>query len=491
MTTQEQINGKLMDACNTFRGIIDPEQFKNYILVMLFLKYISDAWTEHYEEYAKKYDSHETILRRMKSERFVIPEGSHFNDLYKLCNGDNLGTAIDRVLADIETANGEKLANNILTRQSFNSEQLGSQAEKTRRLSSLLKDFKTLDLRPSMVEGDIIGEAYIYLIGIFASDAGKKAGEFFTPTPVSQLVAELSGVKAGHTICDPACGSGSLLLRTARAAKSKDHNYALFGMEVNINTWALAKMNMFLHGEDDADIRRCDSIIDPQLLEGGKLMQFDVIVANPPFSLDKWGYDEVQKDIHRRFEWGFPPKGTGDWAFIQTMLAMAREKSGRVAVVVPHGVLFRGAGEAKIREQAVKHNYLEAVIGLPGKLFQTTGIPVAILIFDKGRKKNTVMFIDASKEFAAGKNQNLLEARHIQRIVEAYKEGKGIERFARAVPLAEIEQNGCNLNIPRYVDTFEEEEPVDLALLESELKTAEAELKAAEAELAALLKGVK
>ncbi|MGL5721790.1 MAG: type I restriction-modification system subunit M [Brevinema sp.] len=497
MTTQETINNKLLDACDTFRGIIDAEQFKNYILTMLFLKYISDAWKEHYAEYAQKYgDNDEMILRRMKSERFVIPKGFLFDDLYKARHDDNIGQKIDEALQKIESSNSSKLDNNILTRQSFNTEQLGSQTEKNRRLSQILVDFNSLDLRPSQVSGDIIGESYIYLISEFASGAGKKAGEFFTPLSISKLLAELSGVKEGLTICDPACGSGSLLLRTARMAKSSNHNYALFGMEVNGSTYALAKMNMFLHGEDDADIRWCNSLTDPQLLENDKLMQFDILVANPPFSLDKWWFPKdtasktIPSDRHHRFDWGMPPQSKGDWAFILTMLAMCKEKSGRVAVIVPHGVLFRGSSEGKIREEVIKSNYLDAVIGLPPNLFQSTGIPVAILVFDKGRTREDVMFIDASQEFTPQKNQNLLEDAHIARIAEAYKTRKDVERFSRAVPVSEIEDNGCNWNIPRYVDTYEEEAPIDLEQVKKELDIVDKELKEAEAKLKDLLKDV-
>ena len=237
--------------------------------------------------------------------------------------------------------------------------------------------------------GDIIGECYIYLISRFASDAGKKAGEFYTPAAVSRLLAGLAAPQPGNTICDPACGSGSLLIRAAEQVGSD--NFALYGQEVNGATWALARMNMFLHAKDAARIEWCDTLNSPALIEGDHLMRFDIVVANPPFSLDKWGAEDAPKDQYGRFWRGVPPKSKGDYGFITHMIEIAKRHSGRVAVIVPHGVLFRGGAEGRIRQALIEENLLDAVVGLPANLFTTTGIPVAVLIFDRSREEGGQM----------------------------------------------------------------------------------------------------
>jgi len=314
-------------------------------------------------------------------------------------------------------------------------------------------------LRPTRVSEDIIGECYIYLISRFASDAGKKAGEFYTPAAVSNLLAKLAAPQAGNTICDPACGSGSLLIRAAEQVGSD--NFALYGQEVNGATWALARMNMFLHSKDAARIEWCDTLNSPALIEGDQLMKFDIVVANPPFSLDKWGAENAEHDQYSRFWRGIPPKSKGDYAFITHMIEIAKRESGRVVVIVPHGVLFRGGSEGQIRKTLIEENLLDAVVGLPSNLFTTTGIPVAILVFDRSReqgganeKRKDVLFIDASKEFTPGKTQNLLDEGHITKIVDTYRARREIDKFSNRAMPEEIKENEFNLNIPRYVDSF-------------------------------------
>ena len=266
-----------------------------------------------------------------------------------------------------------------------------------------------------------------------------------------------------------------------------DRNFALFGQESNGSTWALCRMNMFLHSFDSARVEWCDTLNSPLLVENDRLMKFNCVVANPPFSLDKWGAENAESDQYNRFWRGVPPKSKGDWAFISHMVETALEKQGRVAVVVPHGVLFRGAAEGRIRQKMIEENLLDAVIGLPGNLFQTTNIPVAILVFDRSREltakdaksaKNNVLFIDASREFVSGKNQNTLSAEHIDKIMRTYKERKEIEKYAHVAEFAEIKENDFNLNIPRYVDTFEEEEEIDIDAVQVEIDDLEKELAA-------------
>ncbi|MBT2497568.1 type I restriction-modification system subunit M [Agromyces sp. ISL-38] len=494
--TQERINRAAWEACDTFRGVVDATQYKDYILVMLFLKYVSDIWVDHARELEARFEGDDRkIQARLARERFPLPEGAGFYDLYESRKADNIGELINKALEAIEDTNRSKL-DRVFRNIDFNSEaNLGEVKERNRRLKLLLEDFHKpdLDLRPSRVSGDIIGETYMYLIGRFASDAGKKAGEFYTPRSVSTLLAKLAKPKAGNTIFDPACGSGSLLIQAADEVGSRD--FALFGQEVNGATWALANMNMFMHAIDSADIQWGNTLTSPTLLEHDRLKTFDVVVANPPFSLDKWGADEAASDEHKRFWRGVPPKSKGDYAFITHMIETAKRQTGRVAVVVPHGVLFRGAAEGRIRSALIEENLLDAVIGLPANLFTTTGIPVAILVFDRSREagganesRTEVLFIDASREFTPAKSQNLLEAAHIAKIVETYELRAELERYSHLATHDEIVDNEYNLNIPRYVDTFEPEAEIDVAAVQREIEQIEAELVEVRARMKGYLK---
>jgi type I restriction enzyme M protein len=513
--TQKEINDAVWKACDTFRGSIDPGIYKDYILTMLFIKYLSDVCDDKLETYLNKYNGdNERAKRAMQHERFRVPEHSHFKYLVDHRNEVNIGELIDIALEDLEEANREKLYSEdgagIFQNINFNSSVLGDTKDKNTRLKNLLLDFNkdVLDLRPSHVGGaDIIGGAYEYLIANFASDAGKKAGEFYTPGEVSTLLARLTKSAPGSRICDPTCGSGSLLIKAGQEVGSD--NYSLFGQEANGSTWALAVMNMFLHGFDNATIRWGDTIRNPKLKEGDALMKFDTVVANPPFSLDKWGkvddkegdktmvsYDP-EIDKYNRFWRGVPPKSKGDWAFISHMIETTYEGHGKVGVIVPHGVLFRGASEGKIRQKTIEENILEAVIGLPANLFFGTGIPAAILVFNKGKGDNkNVLFIDSSRHYDCGKNQNRLNNDHINHIVDTYREfsegklqpGIAEDKFSFVSTFEEIKENDFNLNIPRYVDTFEEEPEVDIMAVQKEIEKLEGELKVVQAEMDEYLK---
>ena len=489
---QSEINATAWAACDTFRGVVDPAQYQDYILVTLFLKYISDTWQDHYKGYKKQYgDDEERIHRKLTRERFVLPKGASFYDLYEQRNEPNIGELINIALDAIEEANKSKLEG-VFRNIDFNSEaNLDRTKDRNHRLKHLLEDFNKpqLNMRPSRVSEDVIGNTYIYLIERFASDAGKKAGEFYTPHKVSELLAKLAQPKEGDRICDPACGSGGLLVEAAREIDGRD--FALFGMEVNGSTWALARMNMFLHGMDGARIEWCNTLTSPALVENDRLMKFNVVVANPPFSLDKWGQDEAENDRFNRFWRGIPPKSKGDYAFISHMIEAALEKEGRVAVVAPHGVLFRGGAEGRIRRRLIEDNLLDAVIGLPANLFPTTGIPVAILVFDRSRekggtneKRRDVVFIDASREYESGKNQNTLAEGHIEKIVATYEARKDVDKYAHVASFEEIQENDFNLNIPRYVDTFEEEEEIDIDAVQREIDQLEKELAEVRAKMA-------
>ncbi len=495
---QQDVNNAAWAACDTFRGPMDAAGYKDYILVTLFLKYISDVWKDHYEELKEQYgDDDQRIRRKLERDRFVLPEGQSFYDLYDKRGEPNIGELINIALDSIETKNKAKLEG-VFRNIDFNSEaNLGKTKDRNRLLKMLLEDFNKpqLDMRPSRISEDVIGNVYIYLIERFASDAGKKAGEFYTPHKVSELVARLCKPKSGARICDPACGSGGLLIEAAKAVG--DRNYSLYGMEVNGSTWALCRMNMFLHGADSARIEWCNTLTTPALVENDKLMKFDNIVANPPFSLDKWGAEDADADTYNRFWRGVPPKSKGDYAFISHMIEAAVEKEGRVAVVVPHGVLFRGAAEGRIRQKLIEDNVLDAVIGLPGNLFPTTSIPVAILIFDRSRekggkndKRKDVIFIDASQDYKPGKNQNALLDEHLEKIIAAYDARENAPKYAHLASFDEIKENDFNLNIPRYVDTFEEEAEIDIAAVQKEIETLEKQLADIQGEMTTLLKKV-
>lgn len=493
--SQQQINTALWNACDTFRGAFDSSEYKNYILVFMFIKYLSDVWKDHYEEYKKQYgDNEELINRKLNRERFVLPKNCTFDYLYEHRNDSDIGEKIDKVLGQIEEKNLEKL-DGVFRNISFNSDKLGQTRDRNRRLKNLINDFAKpeLDFRPSLWEGkqDILGEAYMYLLEKFASGAGKKGGEFFTPKEVSSLLAKLVSPKEGDRIFDPTCGSASLLIKVAEEAKDANgnptNNFAIYGQESNGDTWALSKMNCFLHSMDSAQIEWCDTINNPKLLENDSLMKFDIVVANPPFSLDKWGHENAESDRFGRFLRGVPPKSKGDYAFILHMIETTLP-TGKVGVIVPHGVLFRGSAEGKIRQKLIEENLLEAVIGLPTNLFFGTGIPAAILIFNKAKTTDKVLFVDASKDFQDGKKQNVLRDQDIAKIVDTYKSFEEKDKYSHIATIEEIAENDFNLNIPRYVDTFEEEEPVDVAATQQEIERLENELVEVRAQMDSYLK---
>ena len=476
-TTSQDVIKIVWKACDTFRGTMDSSKYKDYILTMLFVKYVSDFYKEKLQELKARFGDNEArIQKSLKREKFQLDPTCTFDVIYENRNAENIGEIINKILMKIEDDNKEKLEG-IFRNIDFNSEsELGRTKERNAALKNLIEDFAddSLDLRPSMLDGsDVIGDAYEFLIANFASNAGKKGGEFYTPGEVSTLLAMLVGAKDGDRIYDPTCGSGSLLIKAAKEVGTQ--NFRLYGQERNGQTHALAKMNMFLHEIHDAVIEWGDTLRNPLHLENDRLMKFDKIVSNPPFSLDKWGAEELKDDVYGRFEMGLPPKSRGDYAFIQHILVSLNE-NGTAGIILPHGVLFRAASEGKIRKQIIENNWLDAVIGLPENLFFGTGIPACILIFKKNKVDNNVVFIDASKHYEKSKNQNVLRNDDIEKILEAYRNRKEVEKYCHIASFDEIKENDFNLNISRYIDTFEEEEKVNMPLIKKEIIIIEEEI---------------
>lgn len=523
-TTRKDIEAALWRGANTFRGTIDAANYKDYVLSVLFVKYLSDTYLESVDKLKKRYEDSVRLRRAINRLPFMIKEEYTFSWLYENRYVDNLGELINVALRGIEDDNPSQLAG-VFRSVDFNSEaMLGNHRQRNTRLRELLEDFEPLDLRPSSIQpeegkvaADAIGDAYEYMIGEFASQAGKKAGSFFTPPEVSELIARIVNPKINDTVYDPTCGSGSLLIKTGKKAVEKEQGngyekkLALYGQEMNGSSWSMARMNMFLHNILDAKIEWGDTLANPLHLDSdGNLMQFDVIVANMPFSQDKWaaGFNtggettgkgkqfkmDASLDRFHRFDWGVPPASKGDWAFLLHMIASLKS-GGRIAAVAPHGVLFRGASEGRIRRAVIEKNLLDAVIGLPANLFYGTSIPACIVVFKKNRNRDDVLFIDASGRDENGslrykkdKNQNRLETKHIDDIVRAYENRADVEKFAHVATVEEIKANEYNLNIPRYVDTFEEEALVDIEEVKTNIANIQKELAEVEAQMARYLK---
>lgn len=487
--TQDHVNKALWATWNTFQGSLNLSEHRNYIFVFLFLKYVSDWCKDRYQYYKEKYGLDEEMIRRkMNRERFVLPEDCTFDYLYEHRNDADIGEKIDGVLTRIEEQNPDKLKG-LFYAISFNSEKLGQVGDRNRRLKTLISDFANPVLSFRSSESDNrAGNACTYLIEKFSLDGGDI---FYTPQTISELLSKLVTPSPGDRICDPTCGSGSLLIALANnvVEQKEKHSvdYALYGQEVNSDIWVLARINMFLHRLDASNLMWGDVINNPMLLDGNKLMKFDVVVAHPPFAQDKWGADVAMQDRFRRFLRGVPPRGKSDYAFILHMISTLLP-SGKGAVIVPHGVLFRGGVEAKIRRSLIEDNLLDAVIGLPSGLFHGMGIPVVLLIFIRGRKKSDVLFIDASNEYLEGKKQNQLRTQDIDKIICAYRAYETMPAYAYKASVNELEENDFNLSIPRYVHPVNSEKEIDIKAAQKEIDRLEKELAHVSEELNACLK---
>jgi len=469
--TQRQLEQSLWSAANALRGPVDPGDFKAYVFPVLFYKWISDVYDyRHAEALEDLGDDWSQAQEDEEYQTFVIPEGAHWDDTFDVTK--NTGTKLNKALVAIQEANPGKLAGVFGDVNWSNQERIPQPA-----LRSLIHVFDKLTLDPAHVSGDMLGSAYEYLLREFAEASGKKAGEFFTPRHVVHLLVKILHPLENDSVCDPACGSAGMLVETVEALKQIDGNprsLNLYGQEQNLTTAGIARMNLYLHGVEDFEIRRGDTFREPKLLdESGKLRKFDVVIANPPFSLDNWPSKTWSKDPHRRALGGIvPPAKNGDWAWIQHMLSVMDPNTGRVGVVMPHGVLFRSGREAELRQWVVEQDKLEAVIGLPNNLFYSTSIPVCLLIFraeKSAARKEHVLFIDARARFKSGKNQNTLGDDDVDAIDDAYKRGDETDGIAglalQLVHRDTIRQHGYDLNIGRYIQTeTRAEADIDAAL---------------------------
>jgi type I restriction enzyme M protein len=442
---KSDLYSSLWRSCDELRGGMDASQYKDYILTLLFMKYVTDKAT----------DPHSLI---------DVPKGGSFDDMVALKGDDEIGDKINKIIGRLAEANG---LDKVINLADFNDDKkLGEGKEMQDRLSKLVAIFSDLDFRRSRAaDDDLLGDAYEYLMRHFATESGKSKGQFYTPAEVSRVIAKVVGIgrhtRQDETVYDPTCGSGSLLLKVADEAP---RGITIYGQEKDNATWSLSKMNMILHGNAIADIQSGDTITSPQFTMGSELRTFDFAVANPPFSFKSWS-NGLEQD-YGRFEFGKPPEKNGDYAFLLHVLKSLKS-TGKGAIILPHGVLFRGNAEAVIRKELLRRGYIKGVIGLPANLFYGTGIPACIVILDKenAQARTGVFMIDASRGFIKDGPKNRLRSQDIHKIVDVFNKQTAIERYSRMVPLAEIAdpKNDYNLNIPRYIDSSEPEDIQDLA----------------------------
>jgi type I restriction enzyme M protein len=487
--TQAELEAHLWESANLLRGPIDQADFKSYIFPLLFLKRISDVYDEEFQQALEESEGDVEYAGFAENHRFQVPEGARWSDLRE--RTENVGQAIQSAMRTIEQTNPNKLYGIFGDTQWTNKDRLPDSL-----LRDLIDHFSKLPLSNRRVEPDVLGNAYEYLIKKFADLSNKKAGEFYTPRPVVKMLVNLLDPQEGETIYDPACGTGGMLIEVVQHVKESGGRVQLlwgkvFGQEKNLTTAGIARMNLFLHGVEDFEIVRGDTLRDPAFFVGDELATFDCVIANPPFSLKKWGEDGWAGDRFGRAFAGLPPKKSADYAWVQHMVKSMAAKVGRLAVVLPQGTLFRGGAEQRIRRRLLEEDLVEAVIGLAPNLFYGTGLAACVMVLRQQKRperRRKVLLVDASGLFKRGRNQNTLETEHrrrIEELFEAFGEEKGI---AHVADLDEIAGNDFDLNISRYVASVEEEEAPTLAEATTQLKAALADAHAADKRLLELLR---
>jgi len=483
------LESHLWEAANILRGPVDAADFKTYIFPLLFFKRVSDVFDEELEQSLRDSDGDMEYALFPENHRFQIPEGNHWQDVR--ARSENIGHALQKAMRSIEQANPDTLHGIFGDAQWTNKDRLSDAL-----LKDLIEHFSALNLGNEACQADVLGQAYEYLIKKFADLTNKKAGEFYTPRAVVALMVRILGPEAGETIYDPACGTGGMLLEALHYVKAHGGDEylmlgKLYGQEKNLTTSAIARMNLFLHGAEDFHIERGDTLRQPAFYTGDSLATFDCVIANPPFSLEKWGDDLWVNDPYGRNFAGLPPAKTGDYAWVQHMIRSMAPKTGRMAVVLPHGVLFRMSKEGKIRQKLLEMDVLEAVIGLGQNIFYGTGLAPCILVFRQRKPaehRGRILFIDASKEFKARRAQNELLTEHVESICRWFTEYQDVKGIARVVTMDEIRENEYNLNIPRYVEPVIEEKSITVEEAISQLKESLSSAYEAEDRLIELLK---
>ncbi|MHB8579907.1 MAG: type I restriction-modification system subunit M [Ignavibacteriaceae bacterium] len=454
--TLSQLEQYLSKAAWILKGPVDASDFKAYIFPLLFFKRLSDVYDEEYEVALKESSGDKEYASLPEFHRFIIPKRCHWNDVREVTV--NVGQALEKAFRGIEQANLEHLYGIFGDAQWSNKNKLPD-----RLLIDLIEHFSQYNLSNSNVDPDLLGQSYEYLIKHFADLTNKKAGEFYTPRSVVHLMGLIIDAKEGESIYDPACGTGGMLLESINHLKENKQDYRtlkLFGQEKNLTSSSIARMNMFLHGIEDFQIVRGDTLRNPAFFEVDELKTFDCVIANPPFSLKAWGAEQWLNDPYGRNIAGVPPQGNGDLAWVQHMIKSMNLESGRMAVVLPHGALFRKGAEGRIRKTLIESDLLEAVIGLGQNIFYGTQLAACILVFRSNKSKNKkdkILFIDASDQIKVGRAQNFLEPEHINKIYKWYSDFKDIENYVKVVSLDTIIENDFNLNIPLYVEKIIED----------------------------------
>lgn len=469
--TLSELEQWLWGAAHILKGPVDAADYKAYIFPLLFFKRISDVYDEEFQQALEESDGDVEYAALEEMHRFVIPDGAHWKNVREASS--NVGQVLQNAFREIEKTNPEQLYGIFGDINWSNKDRLPDSL-----LKDLIEHFSAKSLGNSEVGNDILGQSYEYLIKKFADMSNKAAGEFYTPRSVVHMMVKILQPQEGERIYDPACGTGGMLLEAINYIKEHNgdaRNIAIYGQEKNLTTSTIARINFFLHGVEDSNIVRGDTLRNPAFLEGNGIQKFDMVLANPPFSLDNWGEEYFAQDPYGRNIGGTPPKSNADFAWVQHMISSMKEGTGRMAIVLPHGALFRSGKEAKVRQKLIELDLLDTVIGLGDNLFYGTNISTAVLIFNKNKtsvKSNHVHFIDASDQLKKGRAQNFFLEEHANQIVEWFDHYEEIDNISAIVSTEEISKNGYNLNISRYVKKASMEEIIDLNGAIEELKMA-------------------